>query len=248
MVTGAGTGIGARLAVRLAEAGADLAIHCDSSREQAEGVAATCRGLGRRAEVLQASFALDPRSAAEVIQGAYAKLGRVDVLVNNAGVTSKKAPLMEHSLELFEEIMAVNVTAVWLAAQAAARCMIQRGGGGRIINVGSVHARQSAPGRSAYEASKGAVHSLTASLAIELGEHRITVNCVAPGAVEVERNAEFMRENEAWYVSRTPLGRLGTPDDVASVVVFLAGDGASFITGETIFVDGGVTRRLPLVR
>jgi 3-oxoacyl-[acyl-carrier protein] reductase len=245
-VTGAGTGLGARTARYLADAGADIAIHHFGAREQAESVADACRATGRRAEVVLADFALDPGSAAEFVDESVRRLGRVDVLVNNAGVTSKKEPFETHSRALFEEIMAVNVTAAFLASQAAARHMIERGEGGRIINIGSVHARMSAPQRTAYETSKGALHALTFSTAVALGKYGITVNCVAPGAIQVETNVGAFDQD--WYVSRTPVGRLGDPADVAAAVLFLAGGDASFITGETLYVDGGMTRRMALVK
>jgi 3-oxoacyl-[acyl-carrier protein] reductase len=245
-ITGAGTGLGARTARYLADAGADIAIHHFGAREQAESVANACRAVGRRAEVVLADFALDPGSAAEFVDESVRRLGRVDVLVNNAGVTTKKEPFETHSRALFEEIMAVNVTAAFLASQAAARHMIERGEGGRIINIGSVHARTSAPQRTAYETSKGALHALTFSTAVALGKYGITVNCVAPGAIQVETNVGAFDQD--WYVSRTPVGRLGDAADVAAAVLFLAGGDASFITGETLYVDGGMTRRMALVK
>lgn len=245
-ITGAGTGLGARTAQHLAAAGADIALHHFGAREQADRVADACRALGRRAEVVIADFALDPGSAAVFVDESVHRLGRVDVLVNNAGVTSKKAPFETHSRALFEEIMAVNVTAPFLASQAAARHMIERGEGGRIINIGSVHARMSAPQRTAYETSKGALHALTFSTAVALGQYGITVNCVAPGAIQVDTNVGAF--DLGWYVSRTPVGRLGVAADVAAAVLFLASPDASFITGETLFVDGGMTRRMALVK
>lgn len=247
-MTGAGSGIGARTAVRLAEAGADVAIHHCGPVEQAQAVAAACRAVGRRAEVVLSDFAADPGHAAAFVDEAAARLGRLDILVNNAGITSKKAPFQALGRALFEEMLAVNVTAAFLASQAAASHMIRQGQGGRIVNIGSVHARASAPQQTAYEVSKGAIHALTFSAAVQLGQHGITVNCVAPGAIVVERYATFKEFDEAWYVSRTPVGRMGYPDDVAAAVVFLASPDAGFITGETLFVDGGMTRRLALVK
>jgi len=245
-ITGAGTGLGARTAQHLADAGADIAIHHFGAREQADAVAAACRAVGRRAEVVLADFAHDPGSAAAFVDESVRRLGRVDILVNNAGVTSKKEPFETHSRAVFEEIMAVNVTAAFLASQAAARYMIERGEGGRIINIGSVHARMSAPQRTAYETSKGALHALTFSTAVALGRYGITVNCVAPGAIEVDTNVGAFDLD--WYVSRTPVGRLGDAADVAAAVLFLASSDAGFITGETLFVDGGMTRRMALVK
>jgi NAD(P)-dependent dehydrogenase (short-subunit alcohol dehydrogenase family) len=230
----------------LAEAGADIAIHHFGPREQADAVADACRAAGRRTAIVLADFARDPGSAAAFVDESVRQLGRVDVLVNNAGVTSKREPFETHSRALFEEIMAVNVTAAFLASQAAARHMIERGEGGRIINIGSVHARMSAPQRTAYETSKGALHALTFSTAVALGRYGITVNCVAPGAIQVETNVGVFDLD--WYVSRTPIGRLGDAADVAAAVLFLASADAGFITGETLVVDGGMTRRMALVK
>jgi NAD(P)-dependent dehydrogenase (short-subunit alcohol dehydrogenase family) len=126
--------------------------------------------------------------------------------------------------------------------------MIARGQGGRIINISSVHARMAVPGMLAYEASKGAVAALTFSSAIALGRYGVTVNAVAPGAIWVERYDQLEVFDEAWYASRIPAGRLGQPAEIASLVAFLASEAAAYISGETIVVDGGMTRRLPLVR
>jgi 3-oxoacyl-[acyl-carrier protein] reductase len=189
LVTGAGTGIGARAAVRLAEAGADVAIHYRSHQAEAERVADACRAIGRRSHTLAADFAADPGSAARVVEQVVASLGRIDILVNNAADVTAREPFETHSRVLFERVLAVNVTAAFLASQAAANHMIAQGDGGRIVNIGSIHGRTSAPGRTAYEVSKAAIAGLTFSTAVALGKHGITVNCVAPGAVVVERYA-----------------------------------------------------------
>jgi glucose 1-dehydrogenase len=249
IVTGAGTGIGAGIAQRLAECGADLFLHYRSHRQQAEELAATIEPLGRRVAVGAADFAADPGEAARIVDEAVAGLGRVDVLVNNAArFETAYEPFETRGRALFEEILAVNVTAVFLATQAAARHMIRQGTGGRIVNISSVHSRTSAPGMTAYETSKGAVNALTYSSAVALGEHGITVNAVAPGAIWVERYEQIPNFDRAWYDGRIPMGRLGRPDDIAAVVAFLASDAAGYLTGETIFVDGGATRRMSFVK
>ena len=247
VVTGAGTGLGTAIARALAGAGADLLLHYRSSAASLDGIAADCRALGRRVDTEQADFAADPGLAARVVDAAVERLGRIDILVNNAAVTTKMAPFESLGRELFEETLAVNVTAPFLASQAAARHMAAAGRGGRIVNIGSVHARQSAPGAAAYETSKGGILALTAASAVSLGQYGITVNCVAPGAVVVERYDD-LDWDEAWYVGRTPVGRMGRPEDIAATVRFLASDEAGFISGETIYVDGGMTRRMSLVR
>lgn len=247
VVTGAGTGLGGAISLALARAGADLLLQYRSSAASIEVVAAECRALGRRVEVERADFAADPGLAAAIVDAAVERLGRIDILVNNAAVTTKMAPFESFAREVFEETLAVNLTAPFLAAQAAARHMIAAGRGGRIVNIGSVHARVSAPGAAAYEASKGGIRALTAAGAVALGQYGITVNCVAPGAIIVERYAD-LDWDEDWFVSRTPVGRNGRPEDIAATVLFLAGDEAGFISGETIYVDGGMTRRMSLAK
>ena len=247
VVTGAGTGLGGAISRALAESGADLLLHYRSSAASIEDLAAECRAMGRRVEIERADVAADPGLAAAIVDAAVERLGRIDILVNNAAVTTKMAPFETLAREVFEETLAVNVTAPFLATQAAARHMIAAGRGGRIVNIGSVHARVSAPGAAAYEASKGGILALTAASAVALGQYGITVNCVAPGAIIVERYAD-LDWDEAWFVSRTPVGRNGRPEDIAATVRFLAGDDAGFITGETIYVDGGMTRRMSLVK
>ena len=247
VVTGAGTGLGSAIARELATAGADLLLHYRSHAASLDAVAADCRALGRRVAVAQGDFATDPGSAAAIVDAAVRQLGRVDILVNNAANTSNLEPVLEMGRALFEETLAVNVTAPFLAAQAAARQMVAQGTGGRIVNIGAVHGRQSAPAHTAYETSKGAIDALTFSLAVALGANGITVNCVAPGAIVVERY-EGSGWDPDWFISRTPVGRNGRPEDIAAMVRFLCTDEAGFVTGETIYVDGGMTRRMPLVK
>ncbi|HEV8403354.1 MAG TPA: SDR family oxidoreductase [Candidatus Limnocylindrales bacterium] len=247
VVTGAGTGLGMAISRALADAGADLLLHYRSSAASLDGLAADCRGMGRRVETMQADFAEDPALAAGVVDAAVERLGRIDILVNNAAVTTKLASFETLSQELFEETLAVNVTAPFLASQAAGRHMVAAGRGGRIINIGSVHALVSAPGAAAYEASKGGIVALTRASAVSLGQHGITVNCVGPGVIVVERYDE-LDWDEDWYRSRIPVGRTGHPEDIAATVRFLASDEAGFISGETIYVDGGMTRRMSLVK
>lgn len=247
VVTGAGTGLGSAIARELATAGADLLLHYREHAGPAERLAGELRALGRRAELAAADFAADPAGAAGVVEAAVERLGRVDILVNNAGDTSAMAPLETMPRELFDSVLRVNVEAPFMATQAAARHMIAQGRGGRIINIGSVHGIQSAPEHTAYEVSKGALHALTFSTAVSLGRHGITVNCVAPGAIVVERYADADWDEE-WFISRTPVGRNGRPEDIATMVRHLASEEAGFITGQIIVIDGGMTRRMPLVR
>ncbi|MHB1134098.1 MAG: SDR family NAD(P)-dependent oxidoreductase [Chloroflexota bacterium] len=247
VITGAGSGIGLGTAKRLAEQGADLFLHYRTPRPQMEEAVAAIRAAGRRVETMSADFAPDPGRAAQVVEEALARLGRVDILVNNAAVVTKRQVLEDYPRELFEEHMAVNVTAVFLALQAAARHMIARGGGGRIINLSSVHARITSEDLSGYAAAKGAINALTYSAAVRLGPHGITVNAVAPGAIEVEHFALNKTIDRTVQLQKTPMRRLGRPDDIAALIAFLAGDESSYISGEVIYVDGAVTRRMSFI-
>ena len=243
VVTGAGSGLGLQTAVRLAQQGADLFLHYRTPRPRMDEAVAEMRRMGRRVETLSADFASDPGLAAQVVQTAIARLGQVDILVNNAAIVLKREALETYPRELFEEYLAVNVTAVFLALQAAARHLIDRGAGGRIINLSSILSRVTTEDFVGYAAAKGAIDSLTYSAAVRLGKYGITVNAVAPGAIEVERSARRTETEEALWFKKIPMGRMGRADDIASLIAFLASDEASYITGEVITVDGGVTRR-----
>jgi NAD(P)-dependent dehydrogenase (short-subunit alcohol dehydrogenase family) len=247
VVTGAGTGLGAAIARRLAAAGADLLLHYRSHGDWLESVVRDGQLLGRRVEVSQADFAVDAGAAAQLVDSAIERLGRIDILVNNAAVTTKVEPFEDHSRELLDEVLQVNVVAPFLATQAAARWMVAAGTGGRIVNIGSVHGQQSAPAHTAYEISKAGIDALSWSVAVALGRYGITVNCVAPGAIRVERYDD-VDWDEDWFVGRTPVGRMGQPADIAAAVCFLCSDEAAFITGEVIYVVGGMRRRLPIVK
>lgn len=244
VVSGAGSGIGLGTARRLALQGADLFLHYRTFRPQMDKVVSEIRDSGRRVETVAADFASDPGLAAAVVEEAVSRYGRVDILVNNAAVVLKHAFLEECSRELFEEHMAVNVTAVFLALQTAARHMVARGQGGRIINISSIQARVTSERDPSYTAAKGAVESLTYAAAVRLGRHGITVNAVAPGAIEVEHSVLDTSIDRTIQIGKTPMGRLGNAEDIAALIAYLAGDEASYITGEVVTVDGGVTRRL----
>jgi NAD(P)-dependent dehydrogenase (short-subunit alcohol dehydrogenase family) len=243
VVTGAGSGLGLQTAVRLAQQGADLFLHYRTKRPRMAEAMAEMRQSGRQVEALSADFAADPGLAAQVVQSAIARFGKVDILVNNAAVVLKREVLEDYPRDLFEEYLAVNVTSVFLALQAAARHMIERGAGGRIINLSSILSRVTTEDFVGYAAAKGAINSLTYSAAVRLGKHGITVNAVAPGAIQVERSARHTDAELASWFRRIPMGRMGRADDIASLITFLASDEASYITGEVITVDGGVTRR-----
>jgi NAD(P)-dependent dehydrogenase (short-subunit alcohol dehydrogenase family) len=242
VVTGGGRGIGREIALELARAGAHVAVNYFGEPERAAATVADIESLGVRACALPG----DVGKAADVsrmIGDAIATLGGVDILVNNAGVQTW-TPFLDVTEDEWELVIRTNLKGCFLCTQAAARQMRARGGG-VVINIGSGCNKVPFPGLVAYTASKGGIEMLTKVAAVELAAHRIRVNCVAPGAVEVERTRLEMDDYAGTWGSVTPLGRVGTPEDIARTVRFLASDDSNFITGQTIWVDGGLFTQPP---
>jgi 3-oxoacyl-[acyl-carrier protein] reductase len=236
LVTGGGRGIGAAVALRLAQDGADVALTFQRNQQRADDTVDEIKAAGRRAVAVRAD-SVDPAAVIGAVDRAADELGRLDILVNNAGAFLL-GPLEKLSLEEFEETVAVNVRAPFLASQAAARRM---SAGGRIINIGSnVAERAVFPGFSLYAMSKTALIGLTKSLGRELGPRAITVNLVNPGPTDTELNPAD-GPNASTINGFTALGHYAEAADVAATVAFLAGPDAKYITGATVNVDGGFT-------
>ncbi|MFB7048878.1 SDR family NAD(P)-dependent oxidoreductase [Streptomyces microflavus] len=234
LVTGGSRGIGAATALRLAEAGADVAITYVQDGEGARAVVAKIEGTGRRGVALRCDAA-DADTAAGAVHGAADALGRLDVLVNNAGI-GVLGPIAALSDAEVERVLAVNVRAVFLACRAAADRLAD---GGRIISVGTALSRYTGgPGSTLYTMSKSALAGLTRPLARELGPRGITVNLIQPGPVDTDLNPAGGPFAEGQRAA-TALGRFGTADEVASLVAYLASADAAFITGTEVVVDGG---------
>jgi 2-deoxy-D-gluconate 3-dehydrogenase len=237
VVTGSNKGLGQGAAVALAEAGADVALldRGDSSETQAQ-----IESLGRRVHRMRLDFAsATPAGFAAAVQEAEESLGPVDILVNNAG-TIRRAPAVDYPASDWDEVLAVNVGAVFHLSQVAGRGMIARGYG-RIINVASMLSFQGGILVPAYTASKHAVAGLTKALANEWATHGVTVNAIAPGYMATD-NTTALREDtdrNASISARIPMGRWGTPDDLQGLFVYLASDASSYLTGAVIPVDGG---------
>jgi 3-oxoacyl-[acyl-carrier protein] reductase len=236
LVTGGGRGIGAAVASRLAQQGADVAITFHSNERRADEVVDQIKAAGRRAVAIQADSA-DPVQLTAAIGRVTGELGRLDILVNNAG-GFPVAPLEQVTLEDFEQTVAVNIRAPFVASQAAVPHMRA---GGRIITIGSMVAdRVAFPGFSLYAMSKTALSGLTKALGRELGPRGITVNLVHPGPTDTELNPAD-GPSAAVVNGLTALGRYGAPADVAAAVAFLAGEDGRYVTGATLTVDGGFT-------
>ena len=244
LVTGAEVGIGRATAIALAQDGADVAVHYYSSETEANQVAHAIEALGRRAAIFQA----DLTKSAEVtrtVQAAEGRFGRIDILVNNAGGLVGRHALVDMTETFFDDVMNVNALTTFLCCHAVVPGMIARRQGA-IINLTSLAAHNGGgPGASVYSAAKAAVLALTKAYAKELAPHGIRVNAVSPGLIGGTPFHNTFTSSEAFAgaVKTIPLGRAGTPDDVAKVIAFLASDAASFVVGETIEINGGMYTR-----
>jgi NAD(P)-dependent dehydrogenase (short-subunit alcohol dehydrogenase family) len=241
LITGAARGIGRGLAIGLAEHGADIALIDRVPADQAAPVLAAIKNLGRQAWYFEQDLAKTEELAA-LSERVWKQCGRVDILINNAGIAFLER-FDEISIETWRKTMAVNSEAMYFLTQPIARRMIAAKIKGRIINLSSKNGFVAEAGLAHYNASKGAVELMTQSLAIELGEHGITVNTLAPGIIETEIAGEFKIDPKffEYYREHIPLeGRYGTVEDVVGAAVFMASRAGAYMTGQHIIVDGGV--------
>jgi len=236
LVTGASKGIGRGIARGLAAAGWDVGINYHSDRAGAEQTAESLGADGAETWILPADVS-DGDQVRAMFERLDDEAGRLDLLVNNAGCQTW-APLLELREEDWDRTIGTNLKGTFLCSQQGARRMLERGGA--IINIGSGSNRVPFPNLVDYSASKGGIDTLTRVMAVELGPHGIRVNCVAPGAVEIERTKLEAPDYAGTWAPLTPMRRVGQVQDVAGAVVFLAGAESDFICGQTIFVDGGL--------
>ena len=241
LVTGSSKGIGQAVAIRYAEEGADVVVNYNSDPKGAEETVSRIQATGRRAIAIKGDLGSVASVRALVEQG-WESLGGLDVLVNNAGVESH-APFWDVTESDYDKVLDINLKGVFFATQTFVNKLRADGRGGKVINISSVHEELPFPNFASYCASKGGLKMLTRNLAVELGPLGITINSIAPGAIETPINAKLLGDPEkvAALTAQIPLGRIGKTDDVAGLAVFLASADSDYANGATFTVDGGLT-------
>ncbi len=237
VVTGGSRGIGRAIVLRLAMQGADVAFSYRGNQAAADETASAVQALGRRALAVQADVS-DPESADALIKAVLEAFGKVDILVNNAGITRDDL-IMRMSVDAWQDVINTNLSGAFHAIKAVTRPML-RAKGGRIINITSVSGQAGQTGQANYSAAKAGLIGLTKATARELASRGITCNAVAPGFVLTELTRDLPQPLQDEITARTPLGRFGTPEEIANAVAFLASDEAAYITGQVLAVDGGL--------
>jgi glucose 1-dehydrogenase len=245
IVTGGNTGIGKAVVLALAAQGASVVIDYVSNPQATEDLERKIADLGEVATAVEADVSkiADLQRMVDTALSAY---GRLDIMVNNAGIETRTS-ILDTTEEQYEKVLAINLKSAFFGTQLAAKQMIAQGDGGRIINMTSVHEDWPMPGNTPYCLSKGGMRMLTRTAGLELAPHNICVVGVGPGAVDTPINAQTVADPAALALlnKSIPLGRVAEPEEIASVVAFLAGPGASYITATTIFADGGIMQSSP---
>lgn len=237
VVTGASRGIGRAIALKLAQDGANVVVNYSGSQAKAEEVVAEIKALGQQAIAVQANVA-DADEVKALMGAAMDAFGSIDILVNNAGITRDNL-LMRMKEDEWDSVMATNLKGVFLCTKAVARQMMKQRAG-RIINVASIVGVAGNAGQANYVAAKAGVIGLTKTTAKELAARNILVNAVAPGFIATDMTDELPQEVKDAMLTQIPLAKLGQPEDVANVVAFLASEGANYMTGQTLHIDGGM--------
>jgi glucose 1-dehydrogenase len=245
IVTGGNTGIGKAIVLELAREGANVVVDYISHPEATEELEKQCAALGDQAIGVDADVS-KVADLEKLVAAAVTAFGRLDIMVNNAGMETRTS-ILDTTEQQYEKVLEVNLKSAFFGTQLAARQMIKQKSSGRIINITSVHEDWPMPGNTAYCLSKGGMRMLTRTAAVELAPHNILVTGVGPGAVATPINFSTMQNpaKMAKLDAAIPLGRMAQPSEIASVVAFLAGDGASYVTATTIFTDGGVMQSSP---
>lgn len=245
IVTGGNSGIGKAVVLALAAEGADLVVDYISDEEAEREVEAEVRALGDRVVGVKADVS-KIEDLKHLIDAAVSNFGRLDIMVNNAGIETRSS-ILDTTEEQYAKVLDINLKSAFFGTQLAAKQMISQGSGGRIINMTSVHEDWPMPGNTPYCLSKGGMRMLTRTAGVELAPHDVLVVGVGPGAVDTPINQATVADPQALATldKAIPLGRLADPKEIAKVVAFLAGDGASYLTATTIFADGGIMQSSP---
>ena len=240
IVTGAATGIGQAIAIAFAAQGASVVVDYVGKPTVSAETISKIEGAGGKAIGVEADVSL-PADVNRLLRKTVATFGKLDILVNNAGI-EKRIAFVNYPLETWEKIVAVNLTGPFLCSQAAARQMIQQGKGGRIINISSIHEDLPMPSNAPYCTTKGGLRMLMRTIAVELAPYAITVNNIGPGAIytPIDLEVESDKKMNDEILAEIPLHRWGKPEEVAQLAVYLASENASYITGSTHFIDGGM--------
>ena len=240
LVTGGSRGIGRAIAIELARRGADVAINYNRSEGPALEVVAEIEALGRKGFALQADVS-DFAQAGALVKGAVAALGGLNILVNNAGITRDRL-LMVMKEDDWNSVIQTNLSGVYNVTQQATRSLLRnRDTGARVVNITSVSGMVGVPGQANYSAAKAGIIGFTKAVAKELSKRKILVNAVAPGFIQTDMTDELNDQMLGEAIKMVPCGRMGNVDEISGVVAFLCGPAASYITGQTIVVDGGLT-------
>ena len=242
IVTGASTGIGRAVARRFAHEGAAVVIDYVGHEDEAKDLAAEIEHQGGRARAIKCDVSREGE-VEQLVAESVRSFRKVDILVNNAGI-EEEHHFVDMPLEVYKRTLEVDLDGPWICSQIAARQMIRQGHGGRIINISSVHEDLPMPANAAYCAAKGGLRMLMRTIAVELASHQITVNNVAPGAIDTPLDAPIKNDPRKLetLLDEIPLHRMGQPREVADLCVYLASDAASYVTGSTFVIDGGLTR------
>jgi glucose 1-dehydrogenase len=245
IVTGGNSGIGKAVVLGLAQAGASIVIDWVFNEQATEDLERQVAALGDQVTGVQADVS-KVEDLERLVNTAVSTFGRLDIMVNNAGVETRTS-ILDTTEAQYQKVLDINLKSAFFGTQLAARQMIAQGGGGRIINMTSVHEDWPMPGNTAYCLSKGGMRMLTRTAGVELAPHNVLVVGVGPGAVDTPINAATVADPAALKKldAAIPIGRLAKPEEIASLVTFLAGDGASYLTATTIFADGGIMQSSP---
>ncbi len=243
IVTGGDTGIGKAICIAMAREGAGVVIDYHGDEQPATALVREIEGFGANACAVGADVS-QAQDVQTLVDAAVTRFGKLDIMVNNAGMEQKFA-FLEMPLEVYSKIISVNLTGAWLGSQIAGRRMAQQKHGGRIINISSIHEDVAMPTNAAYCVSKGGMRMLTRTIAVELAQHGITVNNVCPGAIDTPMDANLKKAQEKYdeLLSEIPMRRMGKPEEIAAMCVYLASDDAAYVTGASLVVDGGMSKQ-----